>query len=213
MRRGALPTATLLGIMLMPCVARAQSGAVGVFAKQLLVKNRVPDDESRNRVVVTAKDPSIGIPAPGSSGDPRCVGLPPPGYVSTAAIVVGPGVQMDQLPCTNWTLLGRETAPKGYRYKDRELDDATTQVIVWKPGMLKMTLKGNGPSYLGVDLVPGISILSTEVTLFVYTGSYGYCVRCEPFNGKDGSDGKTFLGKSCAAPTVCFSSPSGAFLD
>lgn len=204
-RRVAL--ATLVVITALPCGVSAQSTATGVFAKRLLVKNAVPDDERKNRLVVIAKDATIVFPTPGSFGDPRCFGG------STSVITVGGLSHTPQaLSCLNWTLLGREEAPKGYRYKDRELDQAAVKSIVWKPGLLKMVLKGSGPTFLDVDLIPGVPVtIPVEVTFFVFNS--GYCVACGPVAGKDGSDGKTFLGKSCAAPGFCISSPSGAFLD
>jgi hypothetical protein len=144
-------------------------------------------------------------------GDPRCSG----GTI-TSVVVVGPSFHQTGLACQNWSILGSDTAPKGYRYRDRELDDGTALSIAWKPGRLKIVLNGKGPTLLTSDLVPGDSILAVEVTfLTLGAPSNGYCVRCEPASGKDGSDGKTFLGNAttCAAPFACFSSPSGAFLD
>jgi hypothetical protein len=29
------------------------------------------------------------------------------------------------------------------------------------------------------------------------------CMACPPFGGTNGSDGRTFLGRSCAAPGTC----------
>jgi hypothetical protein len=120
----------------------------------------------------------------------------------------------EDIPCDNWALLGSETSPRGYRYRDPELDQGTAKSIVWKPGRLRLTLAGGGPTVLGVDLTPGVPVSSpVEVTMLIFNGSYGYCVTCSPFDGRDGSDGKTFLGKSCSAPPICIASPSGAFVD
>jgi hypothetical protein len=79
---------------------------------------------------------------------------------------------------------------------------------------VKLVLAGKGPTTLDAELVQGFSVPSFEVTLLSLGGpSLGYCVRCTPIAGKDGSDGKTFLGRNCPAPSACFASPSGAFLD
>jgi hypothetical protein len=86
--------------------------------------------------------------------------------------------------------------------------------IIWKPGRIKLVLKGKGPTNLDAELVAGAPVASFEVTLLSLGGpSLGYCVRCAPVPGKDGGDGKTFLGGDCPAPAECFASPSGAFLD
>lgn len=204
-----VPLAAALAIALLPCVAAAQSGALGVAAKRVLVRNAVPDDESRNKVVVVARDAAIAVPDPGSVYDPRCPGD------GGSVVVAGPGIHQDFLLCSNWTLLGSETSPKGYRYRDARLDDGAVRTIIWKPGLLKMLLSGRGPTTtLFVHLTPGSPQLMVEVTLlkFLNDGN-GYCVNCPPVDGRDGSDGKIFLGQDCPAPTVCFSSASGAFLD
>jgi len=42
-------------------------------------------------------------------------------------------------------LLGSPTNPKGYKYRDKEVDDGTAKIVVWKPGkLLKAVLQGSG---------------------------------------------------------------------
>jgi hypothetical protein len=61
---------------------------------------------------------------------------------------------------------------------------------------------------------PGFAT-DVEVTFFEAPNAThsGYCVYCDPFEGQDGSDGKTFLGRDCPPRGFCISSASGAFLD
>lgn len=106
------------------------------------------------------------------------------------------------LPCQNWTQLGSASNPKGYRYKDKELDDGTAKVVVWKDGKaLKAVLRGKGTTNLDYDLQLGMSQGTVAATL-ASGGSY-VCVVCGPYKEKDGSDAKKFLGKNCAAPPTC----------
>jgi hypothetical protein len=48
------------------------------------------------------------------------------------------------------------------------------------------------------DLNPGIDEGIVNVTLTV--GDFKYCSSFDDFNDRDGSDGKTFLGKNSPAP-------------
>ena len=106
------------------------------------------------------------------------------------------------LPCQNWSLLGSTTNPKGYKYSDAELDQGTAKKVIWKNGsQLKATLKGSGPSTLDFDLQLGLSAGSVAAVLT--NGSNALCASCLPSNGRDGSDGRTFLGKDCPAPPSC----------
>src|SRR5262245_55518496 len=92
-------------------------------AKKLLIKNKLPDSEYKNSVVLIASDPGIAAPAPMSSGDPRCNG-DPAGTVKatlTVASVASGQSHTANLPCENWKLLGKETKPKGYKYSDKVL--------------------------------------------------------------------------------------------
>jgi hypothetical protein len=188
--------APLLAVLL--ATAAETQGASAIGGKKLLVKNVVPDDESRNRVVVVSRDPSIGLPVPGTVDDPRYCGT-----TMVVRLVGGPLAHEVTLPCLNWSLLGSETTANGYRYKDPELDDATVKSIVWKSGYLKITMRGRGPTVLGADLAEGVALGAAEAQLL--GPSSGFCVRCTPIEGKDGADGKIFLGKeaTCPAPPAC----------
>jgi hypothetical protein len=106
------------------------------------------------------------------------------------------------LPCQNWQILGKEANPLGYKYSDETLLTSTARSVVWKAGaQLKAVLKGKGPSTLDYDLQLGVSQGTVAATLATSTDHT--CVVCPAFNAKDGSDGKRFLGKNCAAPATC----------
>ena len=174
-----------------------------ISAKKILIKDKVPDDESKRKVVLLSKDPSVGFPTPMSANDPRCNGsavgtekvtLTVAGAASGESHTIG-------LPCQNWDLLGNEANPKGYKYKDKELDDGTVKVVSWKQGKLKLVLSGKGSSTLDYDLAVSVAQGTVDV-LFDNLGE-SLCMACAPFSGKDGSDGKKFLGKNCPAPLTC----------
>jgi len=66
---------------------------------------------------------------------------------------------------------------------------------------LKATLLGSGPTVLNYDLQPGVS--QDPVGVKLSGSSSAICMQCNGSNGKDGSDGKLFLGKECPAPVAC----------
>jgi hypothetical protein len=68
---------------------------------------------------------------------------------------------------------------------------------------------------LGYDLQPGVD--EEPVTVEFSSGIATVCLECTAWNGKNGSDGRQFLGGqlTCPAPAKCPSetgSPSGAFV-
>jgi hypothetical protein len=173
-------------------------------AKKLLIKNKLPDDESKNAIVFLARDASIAIPAPLSDDDPRCNGDPSGTVKATLTVASAASGQSHNtpLPCQNWKVLGPEESPKGYKYTDKELSTATAKTVVWKAGsQLEAVLKGSGASDLDYDLQLGVPQGTVAATLT--NGLDRICIVCPPANGKDGSDGKKFLGKECAAPVSC----------
>jgi hypothetical protein len=176
---------------------------IAVGARKLLIKNKDPDDENRNKVVLLAKDAAITTPAPSSLDDPRC-GLDAPGTVKASLALSSQASGQSHstdLPCENWKLIGKASNPKGYLYRDRELDDGTAKIVVWKDGkLLKTVLQGKGPTNLDYDLQLDVSQGAVAATFT--SGATRVCVLCAP-DGKDGSDAKTFLGKNCVAPPTC----------
>jgi hypothetical protein len=174
-------------------------------AKKIMVKNKNPDDETKNKIVFIAKDSSVTIPLPGSPDDPRC-GIDPPSTVKatlTFSSVTSGESHSTDLPCGNWRLIGSPTTPKGYKYKDSELDDGTAKIVLWKGGkVLKAVLQGKGPSTLDYDLQLGVGQGTVAATF--ESGNHTVCSVCPPFDiSKDGSDAKKFMGKDCAAPPSC----------
>ena len=94
-----------------------------------------------------ARDPAIPMPAPGSSGDPRCGG-DASGTVKASlsfSSLASSAAHSADLPCQHWQLIGSESAPKGYKYKDKSLASGTAKIVVWKGGsMFKAALQGKG---------------------------------------------------------------------
>jgi hypothetical protein len=175
-----------------------------ITSKKLLIKNKIPDDESKNKIIVMSKSTSITTPAPGSGDDPRC-NADPSGTVKAtltlASTTSGQSYSTD-LPCQNWDLIGSPTNPKGYKYSDPELNDGTAKKVIWKNGkQLKATLFGKGPTTLAYDLQIGVS--QGDVAVTFVSESVALCMSCSGQPFKDGSDGQTFQGKDCAAPVAC----------
>jgi DNA-binding beta-propeller fold protein YncE len=193
----------------------ASSPVTRATTQKLKVTNQLPDDERLNTILVLSKDGHVKPPPPGTDGDPRC-GADPVGTVkvtlTVASTTSGHG-HTTPLPCQNWTALGRAGKPKGYVYRDRELDDGTARTVEWKAGRLKASLSGRGPSVLDYDLVVGTS--EDPVGVILDAGVVRICLECTAFDGHTGADGKRFLAKLCGAPTECIApgSPSGAFVE
>jgi len=175
-----------------------------VAAGKLLIKNVAPDNEARNKVVVLIKDAAVTAPAPDSPDDPRC-GSEPTGTVKATLSLYSPtsGHQhATDLPCQNWTLLGSPSNPRGWKYRDSQLDDGTAKIVVWKTGrMLKATLSGAGIGALDYDLVAGTA--EGDVAVRLDNGLTALCASCAPHAGRDGSDGRQFQGRDCPAPAAC----------
>jgi len=175
-----------------------------VGAKKLAIKNALPDNEARNKITLVAEGSAIMVPAPGSADDPRC-GLAPPSTVKatlTVASVSSGQSHTTALPCGNWKLLGSPQHPKGYKYRDKELDDGTAKLVIWKDGtLLKAVLQGAGVTALDYDLQVGVA--QGAVTAVLQSGATSVCSACAGSNGQDGSDGKQFRGTDCPAPLAC----------
>lgn len=172
-------------------------------AKKIKIRDNPVDFEHKRGVVIVAVDDAIAFPAPGATGDPTCDGDPPGTVKASLTISSSNSSQVHRtgLPCENWTLRGSLTKPKGYIYKDKDLSEGTAKTVSWSAGKLKVVLRGQGPFFLSYDLAVGVSQDVVDVVLANEGGHV--CLACPPANGKDGSDGKIFLGKSCPAPAVC----------
>ena len=100
-----------------------------VGAKKMLIKNKLPDDESKNKIVVHRQGLLGHHPG---AGQPRRSALRrrPAGTVKatlTFSSATSGESHSTDLPCGNWRLLGSATSPKGYKYRDSELDDGDGQ--------------------------------------------------------------------------------------
>ena len=173
---------------------------VQVVGTKLQVKNSLPDDESKRKIVIVSRDPAIVPPPPGNPGDPRCVG-DPSGTVKATIRVSSPTTgrsHTTDLPCQNWFIFG-----SGYKYRDLEQNEGTTRTVTWRAGQLKATLTGAGPTTLDYDLQVGVD--EAPVTARFSSAPVTICLECTGFNGKNGSDGKQFLGRkpTCPAPAGC----------
>lgn len=166
-----------------------------VAGTRLLLKNAVPDDPARTKLVLVARDPAVSIPAPGSPDDPRAAGA--------VLRVQGESSFSQVLPASGWTLLGKESAPKGYRYLDRALANGPCKIALVKAGRLvRAVCKGGGSVPVDYDLVAGRpeSEIAAELIL---GGGFGHCARFGGTIARDGSDGRTFLAKGAPAPPSC----------
>jgi len=187
-----------------PTVTPPAPEATPIAAKKVLIKNTFPDDETKNKIIVLAKSSSIAIPVPETANDPTCNGDPSGTIKASLTVSSATSTQTHtaDLPCQNWTLLGSLANPKGYKYKDPELDDGTAKIVIWKhQSRIKATLFGKGAGTLNYDLQTTIS--QDPVDVEFSAGTSGYCMQCNGSDGKDGSDGKLFKGKDCAAPPSC----------
>src|SRR6185503_11171642 len=198
-----------------PSSTPGSGNAIKVVGTKLEVKNANPDVESKRKIVVVSKDAAIVAPPPGDPGDPRC-GSDPSGTVKATIRVLSPTTGKSHetdLPCQNWSLVGSAAAPKGYRYRDAEQNEGTARTVTWRSSQLKATLTGQGPTTLDYDLQVGVD--EAPVAARFSSAPITICLECTAYNGKNGSNGKQFLGRklTCPAPSGCASSPSGAFVD
>jgi 6-phosphogluconolactonase (cycloisomerase 2 family) len=215
-RDGATGALTFVGV-----VEGRFGGIRLLFGKRLLIKNSVPEDKERNKGTWLAKDAGITAPVRGGSDDPRCNGDPAGTVKATIRFFSdgSAGSTADSgeipLPCENWNPVGRDDNPRGYKYRDKPLDDGPCSSLLLKDGRKLRAIclgKGATTDFL-YDLNEGTDEGTVNVVLV--TGTFKHCTAFDDFNGRDGSDGKQFLGKNLPPPLVCpaVGSPSGAFLD
>jgi hypothetical protein len=191
--RMALAAALLLA---MAPLARAADALLA--GQRLVIDNHLPDDEKRNKILVTARSEELAISPPGSAGDPTCTGLGGGGGRLTVTSVTTGESHSTPLPCESWT--GRKTG--SWRYNDRFLEVGTCKrVEIRSARSLKALCLGRGPSVLDFDLRQDEPQLPIEVTLEV--GGDRYCMRFGGIVKHDGSNGKKLLARDSGAPTAC----------
>jgi hypothetical protein len=169
--------------------------------RKLLIRNRLPDDESRNRLVFVSRDPSIMMARPGSAADPRC-GFGDGGSIEVTSPSSGETFTAS-LPCENWHLLGTQTSPRGYRYRDPRLALGPCRRVTIAHGrMIRAKCMGRGPHLLDYDLQEGEAQPPVQVRVTTGAG-----VRyCSEFGGDilhDGANAKRFFAKHSVPPTDC----------
>ncbi|MEO8602960.1 MAG: hypothetical protein ABI629_10315 [bacterium] len=176
------------------------SAATLLPTKKVQITNRLPDNEAKNKIVLSVKSASITAPAPLTPGDPRC-NADPIGTVKASLVfssATGGQTVTADLPCQNWKSIGSKT----FKYRDRELDDGIAKSVTWTSGkVIKAVLSGKGTTTLGYDLQVGVS--QNPVGIKFLTADGNFCMACDGTVGHDGSDGKKFLGKDCPAPASC----------
>jgi hypothetical protein len=190
--------------------------------RRLQIRNRIPENPERNKGTWTAKDPSVVMGAPGSPHDPRCNGDPPGTVKATVRFFSdgSAGSTVDTgdipLPCENWLPMPPNLDPSGYKYKDRLRAAGPCKSVTIKDGS---RVKASCSGRPGVATFPYDLTLGTDegiVRVVLTTGLIRYCGAFDDFNGRNGSDGKRFVGKDAPAPGSCpvpGGSPSPAFVD
>ena len=202
-----------LTLLALACIGLGATSALATTSllsgNLLVIKNKLPDDETKNRIVCLATGGQVTSPTAGGSGDPTCGAAGGGGGSITFSSATSGQSFTSPLPCANW----RAAKNGGYRYLDRQLDQGACKLVIIKQGKILKTLcQGTGPTDLNYDLMPGQSQTPVNVSLRVGSGPDLYCMS---FGGKvlkSGDDGRTFLAKQAPAP-VLQCSPSGAFLD
>lgn len=175
-----------------------------LVGKKVKIKNKVPDDPEKNKARWVVKDPALDLPLPGSSADPTCNG-DPAGTVKASIRFwsddSGHDTGVIDLPCQWWVTFG-SGSKLSYQYKDLKLFDSPCKFIKLKQGsQIRATCLGRNPLFpLDYDLEVGTAEGAVHTTLTL--GFREYCTSIPTFK-KDGSDGKTFLGKDGPAPTSC----------
>jgi DNA-binding beta-propeller fold protein YncE len=172
-------------------------------SRLMRIDDRGGNLEHRRHLVIRSRDATIDVPTPGTADDPRC-NADPSGTVKVALVVSSASSgqrHRTNLPCQYWALLGTTANPRGYRYRDIALAGGTVKSARWMNGRLELSVHGQGPFFLNYDLVSGVSQGSVDAVFTRKSGNV--CLACPPSGDRNGSDGKTFLGRSCAAPAVC----------
>ncbi len=175
--------------------------AVPVEGSKLLIRDS--ERETRRKIVFVARDESI-VPV-----DPRC-GAGTGGCAKLEVVGIGGSgqrVEID-LPCDKWSLLGKAQSPKGYKYRDKNLEAGPCKTVVVKQGRIKAVCIGkNAASPLGYDLTS-----DGEAGVAVRFGDGPFVTYCAAFLGVTGAktsvDTATlFKAAKAPAPGSCFGGP------
>ena len=195
-----LGTALVAAAMLVGASPAPAATDTLLAGKRLLIDNRIPDDEARNRIILSVRSETLGISAPGSDGDPTCAGAGGGGARLTFRSATTGESHTTVLPCQGWT--GRKTG--SWRYADRKLEVSTCKMVqIRSERSLRATCLGKGPTILDYDLRDGESQPPIDVVLEIGTGPDRYCMSFGGTVKFDGSDGRKFFARDSAAPVAC----------
>jgi len=177
----------------------ALAASQSVYGQRLIIKNSIPEDESKNKIVVVARSGLIDNPPPLSGGDPTCDGAGGGGAtLEVTSSTSGETVTL-ALPCQNWEVNRRGD---GFKYTDRNLATSACRTILVKNARtIKATCQGRGASVLDYDLQLGVHQHPVDVVFRLGATPQVYCLRFGGFARKNGTDGKTYFATRAPAPT------------
>jgi streptogramin lyase len=185
----------------------AHAADLTVAGTKLLIRNKLPDDESKNQILFFSKDTSVAAAKLGSDGDPTCGGAGGGGGTASFTSLASGETHTTPLPCENWRAVGAAAEgeiPGGYQYRDGELDDGTCKTVtIAHQKQVKAVCSGKGPTSLDYDLEAGTPQDPVRVVITAGSASQRYCASLGGTVRKTGEDGKTFLAKNAGAPASC----------
>jgi hypothetical protein len=200
MLKTAIGTALAAAAMIFATAAGAQAASHPLFGQRLIIKNKLPEDESKNRVVFSTRG-AVVSPAPGSGGDPTCAGAGGGGATLEIKSPTSGESLSVSLPCAGWE---QERRGNGYKYRERQLAQSPCRSVQIKDGRyVKATCQGRGASVLDFDLSLGVHQAPIDVTLRLGSTPEIYCAQWGGHVRKNGTDGKTFLAARSNPPAAC----------
>src|SRR5262245_57284019 len=144
----------------------------------------------------------IALPAPGSAGDPRNGG-------ASLRVYNSAGLTNDfllrMLAPEGWTLLGSESAPKGYRYRGKDVGDSVIQ---------SMTIKADSIRVKGASSYTLDEAAQGRVAVKIFSGTVAWCTDAPaktsgnpPSTAKNDRPGKFTAQAKTPAPGACPTEP------
>lgn len=176
-----------------------------VLTTKLRIRDTIPDDPSKRKIKWVAKSEDITLPAPGSLDDPRCNGAPDGTAKATIRFsndASGHDTGVIDLPCHRWSASGDELR-RTYQYKDPKLFDGPCKFIRINAGrkVRARCIGGSPAAALEYDLETGTAESSVRAVLAM--GNRTFCSDVPAFKGKNGADGKLFVGKGGSPGQSC----------
>ncbi|RMD83861.1 MAG: hypothetical protein D6815_05500 [Candidatus Dadabacteria bacterium] len=177
-----------------------------ISGRKLVIKDHASDPTRRRARFISKDSAMTDIALPGEPGDPTCSG---PGGGGGLLRLIGTGGSGQDtgniaLPCENWKPIGPASAPKGYRYRDKEQDQGPCKFVLIRAGKLvRASCSGKNPaSPLPYDLT---AAGEGSVAVMLQTGaSFTYCAE---FPGSSGTvfrdNERLFSARNAPAPAGC----------